>query len=108
MTQTPDAPRYNLAVGTKGSVTDGPFILFLVSKADKSISRGDALGLTTLGAGDVTVTNDFVTAAPGYTILTPIQVNKAGPAISKIAVPTDKGAIRVRSASGRPSRASSA
>ena len=94
VTQTPDAPRYNLAVGTTGSVTDGPFVFFLVSKADRTVSRGDALGLTTLAAGDATVTNDFVTAAPGYTILTPIQVNKAGTAISKIAVPTAKGAIR--------------
>jgi arabinogalactan oligomer / maltooligosaccharide transport system permease protein len=94
VTQTPDAPRYNLAVGTKGSATDGPFTFFLVNKADNTVSRGDEKGLTPLGAGDATVTNGFVTAAPGYTMLTPVQVNKAGAAVTKIAVPTSKGAIR--------------
>jgi len=94
ITQAPDSPRYNLTVATTGSVTDGPFTFFLVSQADKSLSRGDAKGLHPLGAGDATVTNNFVTAAPGYTMLTPIQVNKAEVAIKKVSVPTGKGAIQ--------------
>jgi arabinogalactan oligomer/maltooligosaccharide transport system permease protein len=94
VTQTPDSPRYNLTVGTTGSVTDGPFVLFLVSQKDQSVSRGDGKGLTVLAAGDATVTNGFVTTAKGYTLLTPIQVNKANAIITKISVPTKAGAIR--------------
>jgi arabinogalactan oligomer/maltooligosaccharide transport system permease protein len=95
VTQAPNSPRYNLAVGTTGSVATGPFTLFLVNRADNSVYRGDAKGLTKLGSGDATVSSSgFVTAAPGYTILTPVQVNNANAEISKVAVPTAGGAIR--------------
>ena len=94
VTQTPDAPRYTMTVATQASVTDGPFTLFLVNQKDNSISRGTSEGLDTVAAGDVTVTDNAVTSAPGYTILTPQQVNAANAKIKEIAVPTEKGAIR--------------
>ncbi len=94
VTQTPDSPRYTMTVATEGSVTEGPFTLFLVNQADQSISKGTAEGLEPIDAGDVTVTNNAVTAASGYTILTPQQVNAANAVIKEIAVPTEKGAIR--------------
>jgi arabinogalactan oligomer/maltooligosaccharide transport system permease protein len=58
------------------------------------VSKGDAKGLTRLTAGDVTVTNGFVTAVPGLTVLKATEVNAANEAISKVTIPTDKGAIR--------------
>jgi len=92
--QTPDAPRYTMTVATEGSVTDGPFTLFLVSQADQSVFKGTPEGLETISPRDVTLTNNAVTAAPGYTILTPQQVNAANAKINDIAVPTERGAIR--------------
>lgn len=92
--QTPDAPRYNLAVGTQGSVTDGPFTFFLVAQDDGTVYAGTEDGLTEVGEGEVTVTDDRVTAAEGYELLTPAQVNDAGAALAEFAVPTEEGAIR--------------
>jgi arabinogalactan oligomer/maltooligosaccharide transport system permease protein len=92
--QTPDAPRYNLSVATTGSKTTGPFTFFLVSQVDKTVYKGTEDGLETLAAGDVTVASDRVTAADGYTFLTPKEVNAAGDAIKNFSVPTDNGAIR--------------
>ncbi|MBL8930526.1 MAG: ABC transporter permease subunit [Kineosporiaceae bacterium] len=92
--QSPDAPRYTMTVATEGSVTEGPFTLFLVSQQDQSLYKGTVDGLEPIAAGDVTVTNNAVTAAPGYTILTPQQVNAANATIKDLAVPTETGAIR--------------
>ena len=100
MVQTPDAPRYNLAVGTEGSPQTGPFVFFLVPAeaaaqgGDASVLRGDDEGLEEVDSGDVTITDGFVTAADGYEILTPRQVNDAGPELAELTVPTDDGAIR--------------
>ncbi len=90
--QTPNAPRYNLSVGTTGSVTDGPFVFLLVDQGTEEAFVGDAEGLEPLG--DATVTDGFVTEAPGYTLLTPVEVNDAGEALGDFVVPTDRGAIR--------------
>jgi arabinogalactan oligomer / maltooligosaccharide transport system permease protein len=95
VTQTPDSPRYNLSVATTGSVTAGPFTFFLVNPTDGSVSKGTTKGLESVGSGDVTVANNRVTAAKGFTILTPQQLNAADKAIQAIVVPTDKGAIKV-------------
>ena len=46
--QTPDAPRYNLTVGTEGSVTTGPFTFFLVSQEDGTLYKGTEEGLEEL------------------------------------------------------------
>jgi len=90
--QTPDAPRYNLTVGTTGSATDGPFAFLLVDPATGEASAGTEEGLEPLP--DATVTDGFVTAADGYTLLTPAEVNAASAALAEVTVPTEGGAIR--------------
>ena len=92
--QTPDAPRYNLSVGTTGSVATGPFTFFLVSQEDGTLYKGTEEGLEELDEGDVTVENDKITAADGYTMLDAKQINAAGAAIEELTVPTEDGAIR--------------
>jgi arabinogalactan oligomer / maltooligosaccharide transport system permease protein len=92
--QTPDAPRYNLSVGTTGSVATGPFTFFLVSQEDGTLYKGTEDGLEELDEGDVTVENDKITAADGYTMLDAKQINAAGAAIEELTVPTEEGAIR--------------
>ena len=92
--QDPDAPRYNLSVATTGSKTTGPFTFFLVSQADGTVYKGTEDGLEELSEGDVTLANDRVTAADGYTFLTAKEVNAAGAALKEFTVPTDNGAIR--------------
>ncbi len=90
--QTPDAPRYNLSIGTSGSETEGPFVFLLVDPETDESFLGDAEGLQPLE--DATVTDGFVTEASGYTLLTPVQVNDAQEALADFTVPTDNGAIR--------------
>ncbi len=55
---------------------------------------GTAEGVAAAPAGVTVSDAGFVTAAPGYTILTPIQVNAANDAIQKVTVPTEAGAIQ--------------
>ena len=90
--QTPDAPRYNLSVGTDASPTQGPFTLFLVSQEDGEAYAGTIDGLEPLDEGSATIENDKVTAADGYTILDGQQINTAFKEIEKVAVPTGDGA----------------
>ena len=93
--QTPDAPRYNLSIGTKGSPTTGPFTFFLVNQDDKTAYAGNPEdGLQELDSGAATIENDRVTAADGYTILDAKQINGAQEALKDFVVPTDNGAIR--------------
>jgi arabinogalactan oligomer / maltooligosaccharide transport system permease protein len=92
--QTPDAPRYNLTVATTGSATSGPFAFLLVEPSSGDAFVGTPDGLEPLDAGDVTITDGFVTEAGGYTLLTPREVNQAGEALADFAVPTEGGAIR--------------
>lgn len=91
--QTPDAPRYNLTVGTEGSVMTGPFVFLLVNPNTGEVFVGNEEGLEPVDPGDVTVTDGFVTEASGYTLLTPTEVNDAE-GLGEFAVPTDRGAIR--------------
>jgi arabinogalactan oligomer/maltooligosaccharide transport system permease protein len=92
--QLPDSPTYNLTVGTTGSTTEGPFTFFLAEEEGDGLFSGTAEGLEELTADDVTVEDGRITAADGFTMLTPREVNDAGPAIQELAVPTDEGAIR--------------
>lgn len=91
--QDPDAPRYNLTIGTTGSTDTGPFVFFLVDP-DATAYVGDAEGLRELEAGSVEVDDGFVRAADGYTILDARQVNDAQEELAGFTVPTDDGAIR--------------
>ena len=92
--ESPDAPRFNLSVGTTGSATAGPFTFLLVEPESGDAFAGTEEGLEPLDDGAVTVTEDFVTEAPGFTLLTPAEVNAAGPALTELTVPTENGAIR--------------
>ncbi len=92
--ETADAPRYNLSIATEGSVSDGPFTYFLVNQVDGSLYAGTIDGLEELDAADVTVENDKITAADGYTFLDIKQVNGAQAALKDFTVPTENGAIR--------------
>ncbi len=91
--QSPDAPRYNLTIGTEGSTTSGPFTFFLVDP-DGNAYSGDADGLTELDPDEVTIEGGFVREADGYTILTAKQVNAVGAELQDFTVPTEGGAIR--------------
>ncbi len=90
--QSPEAPRYNLTVGTTGSPTQGPFAFLLVEPESGDAFVGTADGLEPLD--DATVEDGFVTEAPGYTTLTPGQVNDAAAELAEFTVPTEDGAIR--------------
>jgi len=94
VTQAPDSTLYNLTVGTTGSPTEGPFTFFLVQPESGDLYSGTAEGLEELAPADVTVTDEFVTEASAFTMLTPKQVNDAGAAVGDLAIPTDRGAIR--------------
>jgi len=89
----PDSKRYNLSVGTRGTLSDGPFVFFLVDPATGQIQRGDGTGVTDVPVADVTLKAARVSAATGYTILTPVQIN-AAKAIQTLAVPVEGGGIR--------------
>ncbi|MCU7728363.1 ABC transporter permease subunit [Actinoplanes sp. KI2] len=92
--QAPNSPTYRLTIGTTGDVAAGPFTFFLVDRATSATWSGTAEGLQPLE--HATLTDGFVTAVPGYTILTPSQVNAAAPRLREFAVPTAGGAIRQR------------
>ncbi|MFI5908561.1 ABC transporter permease subunit [Dactylosporangium sp. NPDC051541] len=81
----PDSPTFNLTVGKRGDL----LTYFLVDRATMAAFTGTEDGLRPLEPRAVTIADGFVTAVPGYTMLTPQQVNEAEP----IAVPTQDGAI---------------
>ncbi len=84
--QVPDSKRYNLTVATKGSITQGPFVFFLVDPTTGSVQLGDTDGLQAVDPGSVTVENNRVRAADGYTVLNAKQIN-AAKAVRDLAVP---------------------
>jgi len=96
--QTPDSPIYNLTIGTRASVAEGPFTFFLVDRADPDgpVQHGSAdEGLTDFDGA--TVVDGRVTAADGYTILTPREINAAFDAILEtVVLVDDSSAIRVQ------------
>ncbi len=88
--QAPDSPLYAMSVGTTGTPTDGPFTLFLVNQQTGEVEMGeDGKKATAADSSDVTVTDGRVTAADGYTMLDPRQINAAYQTISQIAVEVD-------------------
>ena len=91
--QAPDSPKLNLSVATTG---DGDYTFLLVDRGSGTAYAGNEDGLAELSPDAVTVTNGFVSAADGYTILTARQVNDAAAQLREFAVPTDGGAIRQR------------
>ena len=91
--QVPDSKRYNLSVATKGTLTDGPFVFFLVDPQSGEVQLGDPDGLHAVDPGSVTVESNRVRKADGYTILNARQIN-AAKAVRELAVPVEGGAIR--------------
>ena len=95
-TQVEGARSFGLAVGTTGTLIDGPFTFFLVDEASGDIYRGDEDGLVALEEGDATVNDGVVTAADGFEMLSRTDINdasKAGGGLDGFAVPTDTGGI---------------
>ncbi|MDF8266367.1 ABC transporter permease subunit [Luteipulveratus flavus] len=90
--EVPGAPRYQLSVAVQAgeSVTAGdPH--FLLTAPDKKTYDGTTGGLAPLDQdGLIRVGTGRITQAPGFTVLTPRQVN-ARPDIQKFAVPTSDG-----------------
>lgn len=96
--QAADSPIYNLTVATTGSAADGPFSLFLVDPdTDEVLYGADGETVQEADPQAVTVTDGYVTAAEGYTILTPKEVNAAYEAISTLSLTvSDTTAIKVQ------------
>ncbi|MGK5683497.1 ABC transporter permease subunit [Actinoplanes sp. URMC 104] len=94
--QAPDSRTFALAVATTGDPATGPWTFFLVDRATGAAYAGTQDGLEPLDAGRATVSGGYVTAAPGYTFLTPAQVNAAAQRLREVSVPTGDGAIRLR------------
>lgn len=91
--QTPDAPRYNLTVGTTGSKESGPFTFFLVDP-DGTAYAGTPDGLSELDEDGTRIDGGFVREVEGYTMLTAKEINAAGAGLKDFTVPTEDGAIR--------------
>lgn len=96
VTQLSESRTFSLTVGTKGSAAEGPFTFFLVEAPSGDVFEGDEAGLRPVADDGVTVDGGYVRAAEGYRILTGKEVNAAGPKVSSLTVPTDKGAIRAQ------------
>ena len=88
--QTPDSPTYDLRVGTTGSVTDGPFTLFLFDPDTSEIYTATAgSSLEPAEPGAVTLEGGKVTAAEGYTLLSAKEVNAASAKINELDISID-------------------
>lgn len=96
--QTEDSPLYNLSVGTTGDAAEGPFSLFLVDPETQEVLYGaDGERVQKAKGSEVTVTDGFVTAVEGYTILTPKEINDAYEQISTLTLSvSDTSAIKVQ------------
>lgn len=94
--QSDGARTFNLSVGSEGSSTAGPYTFLLVDEATGDAYAGSPDGLRELDPSSVTIDNDSITAADGYTILSKVDVNDLsqgdGPLVG-FAVPTDNGVI---------------
>jgi arabinogalactan oligomer/maltooligosaccharide transport system permease protein len=95
VTQVPGSIQYALTVATTGDPATGPLIFLITDPRTKAVAAGDADGLTSLAAGDVTLNGaGRVTAAVDYTVLTAGQAGLRSKEITALAVPTAGGAIR--------------
>lgn len=93
-----NSPRYGLTVVVPEgqSPATGSMDFVLVNSTTKAIEIGDPKGLKPVDKTDgVTMTLDGrVKTLPGYTTLTPKQVNARSKELQQYAVPTDNGAIK--------------
>ncbi|MCR2051950.1 ABC transporter permease subunit [Actinomyces bowdenii] len=96
--QTDNSPLYNLSVGTTGDAAEGPFSLFLVDPETQEVLFGaDGEHVQKAKDSEVTVSDGFVTAAEGYTILTPKEINNAYEDISALTLSvSETSAIKVQ------------
>ncbi|GAA2706039.1 ABC transporter permease subunit [Micromonospora olivasterospora] len=93
--QVPGSTEYSLSIATKGDPATGPLVFLLSDPKTNQVSAGDADGLRSLDAGDVTVApGGKVTAADGYTVLNFGQASVRSKEITDLVVPTSGGAIR--------------
>lgn len=93
--EVPEMPRYELSVATRGDVNTGPIVFFLTDPHGK-VERGDQQGITPVPDAEVTKSpiTGKVVRAPGWTILTGIQVNARAALLRTFAVPVDGGFIK--------------
>ncbi|WP_127842180.1 ABC transporter permease subunit [Actinomyces wuliandei] len=95
--QTASSPVYNLSVATTGTVSEGPFVLFLVDPATGRVLHGGDGEAVREPSSEVTVTDGYVTSAPGYTILSPREVNDAYETVSALTLTvSDSSAVKVQ------------
>ena len=85
-------------MATTGTADDGPYSLFLVNPDTHEVLFGaDGETVRHAAPGDVTVTDGFVTAAEGYSLLTPQQINDNYEAISALTLSVSRdSAIKVQ------------
>ncbi|MFZ1286764.1 MAG: ABC transporter permease subunit [Candidatus Phosphoribacter sp.] len=93
VTEVPDAPRYTMsvAVTSGGDVTTSDLVLLLTDPTQGTTFVGDADGLSPISDGVVKSETGKITAAAGYQILGPREVNARSADLNAIAVPTDDG-----------------
>jgi arabinogalactan oligomer/maltooligosaccharide transport system permease protein len=94
VTQVPGSAEYGLSVATRGDTATGPLVFLLRDPGTGEVFAGDADGLTSLPAGELTIGLDGrIREAAGYTILNTGQASVRSQEITDLAVPTDQGAI---------------
>jgi arabinogalactan oligomer/maltooligosaccharide transport system permease protein len=97
--QVEGARTFELAVASQGTTTSGPYTFLLLDPATGDAFAGTEDGLAELDADAVTVEDDAITAADGYTILENREVNELsqpGGPLEGFAVPTEDGVIRAQ------------
>jgi arabinogalactan oligomer / maltooligosaccharide transport system permease protein len=85
----PNAPTYVLTVATKGNPADPEAnFVFLLTAPDGKVYVGTSSGISAVPLRPVTLSpTGGVTAAPGYRILSPIEVNNLGSRLQGFSVP---------------------
>ncbi|MGC5224576.1 ABC transporter permease subunit [Micromonospora sp. DT81.3] len=94
--QVEGARTFDLAVGSAGASTAGPYTFLLVDNETGDVYAGTPDGLEELDPDAVTVEDGAITAADGYTILSRGEVNELSQAdgpLAGFAVPTEDGVI---------------
>ena len=95
--EVPGSPRYQLTVAVLNGQdpATGPINFLLVDPTNKSLSVGTSKGLKPLDSAGVELYADGrIKSAPGYTALTPKQVNARSKELQSFAVPTSDGGIK--------------
>jgi arabinogalactan oligomer/maltooligosaccharide transport system permease protein len=97
--QVEGARTFELAVASQGTATSGPYTFLLLDPQTGDVFAGTEDGLDELDADAVTVEDDAITAADGFTILENREVNELsqqGGPLEGFAVPTEDGVIRAQ------------